>query len=59
MHYAEHQKASQLEALMGNSQTEETLFRHYRAVQTFSGKSITRKIPLEKIQDDERTKKPS
>jgi len=44
MHYAEHQNASQLKALMGHSQTEETLFRHYRAVQTLTGETITRKM---------------
>ncbi len=47
MHYAEHQNASQLKALMGHSQTEETLFRHYRAVQTLSGETITRKMASE------------
>ena len=44
MHYAEHQNAAQLKALMGHSQTEETLFKHYRAVQTLSGDTITRKM---------------
>jgi hypothetical protein len=29
---------------MGHSQTEETLFKHYRAVQTLSGDTITRKM---------------
>ncbi len=44
MHYAAHQNAGQLKALMGHTQTEETLFRHYRAVQTIGGVTVSKKM---------------
>jgi len=47
MHYAAHQNAAQLKALMGHSQGEDTLFAHYRAVQTVSGETITRGMAQE------------
>jgi len=47
MHYAAHQNAAQLKALMGHSQGENTLFSHYRAVQTVSGATVTRAMALE------------
>ena len=42
MHYAAFQNASQLRALMGHSQNENTLFSHYRAVQTVAGTTLTK-----------------
>ena len=47
MHYAAHQNAAQLKALMGHSQAEKTLFAHYRAVQTISGATVTRAMAAE------------
>lgn len=47
MHYAAHQNASQLKALMGHSQSENTLFAHYRAVQTVTGETVTRAMAQE------------
>jgi integrase len=47
MHYAMHQNASLLKALMGHSQNENTLFQHYRAVQTVTGETITRAMAEE------------
>lgn len=47
MHYAAHQTASQLKALMGHSQSENTLFAHYRAVQTVTGETVTRAMAQE------------
>jgi integrase len=47
MHYAAHQNAGQLKALMGHSQTEETLFRHYRAVVTVSGETVNKRMAKE------------
>jgi integrase len=47
MHYAAFQNASQLRALMGHSQNENTLFSHYRAVQTISGATLTKTMAEE------------
>jgi integrase len=47
MHYAMHQNASQLKAIMGHSQGENTLFQHYRAVQTISGETISKRMAEE------------
>ncbi len=47
MHYAKFQNASTLKAQMGHSQSEETLFRHYRAVQTVDGQTITQNMAEE------------
>ena len=44
MHYAAFQNAQQLKALMGHSQNENTLFSHYRAVQTVGGEMLTKAI---------------
>lgn len=44
MHYAMHQNTSQLKAQMGHEESEDTLFRHYRAVRTVSGETMTRKL---------------
>lgn len=41
-HYAEHQNLATLQAWLGHSEDEDTLFRHYRAVQTLTGKVISR-----------------
>ena len=43
-HYAAHQNVAQLQAQMGHSEREDTLFRHYRAVETLSGHTVTRKM---------------
>lgn len=62
-HFATHQDRAQLQALMGHTENEDTLDRHYRAVQTLSGKTITpalaaqfwkltpRKVRLMKLED--------
>jgi len=42
MAYAMHQNAAKLKAELGHSQSEETLFSHYRAAETVSGETITR-----------------
>jgi integrase len=47
MHYAVHRNAAELKALMGHSQNENTLFAHYRAVQTLGGEVVTKKMGLE------------
>jgi integrase len=47
MHYAMHQNTSLLKAQMGHEESEDTLFRHYRAVRTVSGEIITRKLAEE------------
>ncbi len=47
MHYAAFQNASQLKALMGHSQNENTLFSHYRAVQTVVGTTLTKAMAEE------------
>jgi integrase len=46
MHYAAHQNAGQLKALMGHSQTEDTLFQHYRAVVTVSGETVNKRMSI-------------
>jgi len=47
MHYALHQNTSQLKALMGHEESEDTLFKHYRAVRTVSGETVTKKMAQE------------
>jgi integrase len=47
MHYATHRNASELKALMGHSQAENTLFAHYRAVQTVEGEIVSKKMASE------------
>jgi integrase len=44
MHYAAFQNASQLRAIMGHSQNENTLFAHYRAVQTVQGVTLSKSM---------------
>ncbi|MEI6716071.1 MAG: tyrosine-type recombinase/integrase [Verrucomicrobiota bacterium] len=44
MHYSHHQNTAQLKALLGHVDSEDTLFRHYRACVTVSGKIISPKI---------------
>ncbi len=44
MHYAEHQNAAQLQAVMGHDETQDTLFAHYRAVKTTGGEWMTKKM---------------
>lgn len=44
MHYAVHENRAGLQALLGHTKDEDTLDRHYRAVQTLSGKTITPKL---------------
>ena len=46
-HYSEYQNENQLKALLGHSLNEGTLFRHYRAVQTVSGETITERMAHE------------
>jgi integrase len=46
-HYSEYQNENQLKALLGHSLNEGTLFRHYRAVQTVSGETITKRMAEE------------
>jgi integrase len=43
-HYAAFQNIKLLQAQMGHSEKEETLFRHYRAVQTVTGKTISKSV---------------
>ena len=47
MHYAEHQNAAHLQAIMGHDETQDTLFAHYRAVKTTGGEWITKKMARE------------
>ncbi|MEK0445790.1 MAG: hypothetical protein RLZZ399_1111 [Verrucomicrobiota bacterium] len=47
MHYAEHQNAAHLQAVMGHDETQDTLFAHYRAVKTTGGEWITKKMARE------------
>jgi integrase len=47
MHYAEHQNAAHLQAVMGHDETQGTLFAHYRAVKTTGGEWITKKMARE------------
>ena len=47
MHYAMHQNAAQLQAVMGHDETQDTLFAHYRAVKTTNGEWITKKMAQE------------
>ena len=42
MHYAAHQNAAQLQAVMGHDEKQDTLFAHYRAVKTTAGEWITK-----------------
>ena len=42
MHYAAHQNAAQLQAVMGHDESQDTLFAHYRAVKTTAGEWITK-----------------
>jgi integrase len=44
MHYAHYQNRSLLQALMGHSGSENTLFQHYRAVLTVSGETVTARM---------------
>ena len=47
MRYAMHQNTSLLKAQVGHEESEDTLFRHCRAVRTLSGGIITRKLAEE------------
>jgi integrase len=47
MHYAMFQNRAQLQALMGHSGSENTLFQHYRAVLTVSGETVTARMAEE------------
>jgi len=47
MHYAMFQNRTQLQAIMGHSGSENTLFQHYRAVLTVSGETVTGKMAAE------------
>jgi integrase len=42
-HYAAFQNTALLQAQMGHSEREDTLFRHYRAVQTVTGATVNKK----------------
>lgn len=44
MHYAAHENASQLKAILGHEESENTLFSHYRAVTTIRGERVTQKM---------------
>lgn len=43
-HYAAHQDLARLQAWLGHSEDEDTLFRHYRAVRTLRGGMISRPV---------------
>jgi integrase len=47
MHYATHRNAPELKSLMGHSQAENTLFAHYRAVQTVGGEIVSKRMAAE------------
>jgi hypothetical protein len=47
MHYAKFQNRALLQAVMGHSGAENTLFQHYRAVLTVSGETVTGKMAEE------------
>lgn len=42
-HFAAFQNVARLQAMMGHSEREDTLFRHYRAVRAADGRTVTRK----------------
>jgi integrase len=44
MHFATHQNTALLQAQLGHSEDEKTLFRHYRAVKLLDGRVVTKKI---------------
>jgi integrase len=44
MHFATHQNTALLQAQLGHSEDENTLFRHYRAVKLLDGRVVTKKI---------------
>lgn len=44
MHFATYQNTSLLQAQLGHSEHEKTLFRHYRAVKLLDGRVVTKKI---------------
>jgi integrase len=43
-HYAAKQNLALLQAQMGHSEDEDTLFRHYRAVRTLAGRTVSRRM---------------
>lgn len=43
-HFAAHRNAAQLQAMLGHSEDEDTLYRHYRAVRTITGRMVTKKM---------------
>ncbi len=43
-HLAQHGNAAALQAVLGHSEDEDTLWRHYRAVQTITGVTVSRKL---------------
>jgi len=47
MHYAMFQNRAQLQAIMGHSGAENTLFQPYRAVLTVGGETVTGKMAAE------------
>jgi hypothetical protein len=47
MHYAKFQNRALLQAVMGHSGAENTLFQHYRAVLTTNGETVTGKMAAE------------
>lgn len=44
MTYAAEQNMAKVQAILGHSEDEDTLFRHYRAVRTLGGKTVSRKM---------------
>lgn len=46
-HYASHKDEAALKAMLGHAASEDTLFRHYRAVRTCGGQTVTRKLAVE------------
>lgn len=44
MHYATHQNTALLQAQLGHSEKESTLFRRYRAVKLMDGRAVTRQL---------------
>jgi len=46
-HYAAHANRSRLQALMGHTESEDTLDQHYRAIKTLGGKTLSVKLARE------------